>query len=68
MRYRLRTLLIVAALAPMVIGGPIAIYISVDRWVKGEYKKVFDEIREKERAKALPAKQVGTANVPLSTP
>jgi hypothetical protein len=67
MRYRVRTLLIAVAILPPLIGIPIGAYLAIDRWVKGEYKKVFDEIRERERAEALQAKQEST-NVPLSTP
>ena len=50
MQFRLRTLLIVLAVAPAVIGGPIGAYLAIDRWVKGEYTKMFKEKRERERA------------------
>jgi hypothetical protein len=53
MRYRLRTLLILMAVLPPLIGGPIAAYMALDRWVKGEYAKVFARQRaERAAAKA----------------
>lgn len=40
-RYRLRTLLILLAVLPPLIGGSIAGLIAVDKWVKGEYAKIL---------------------------
>jgi len=52
LRYKLRTLLILAALLPAVVGGVIASYLALDRWVKSEYTRILRAERDRQNSGA----------------
>jgi len=48
-RFSLRSLLLLVTAIACLLAACLFVGRSVDRWVKGEYKKVFDKLREEKR-------------------